>query len=242
MSMSPDRITSAPDRIEPTPRTKLRRFHQRGHFDRETIYAILDEGLICHMGFVDDAGQPFVIPTAYARVDDELYLHGSAASRALRTLRAGNPVCVTVTLTDGIVLARTAFNHSFNYRSVVVLGEATAIVDPGEKLHALSRLTDRLVPGRWDQVRAPTRQELKATSLLTLPIDEASAKLRSGPPGDEGEDLEHDTWAGVIPLQTSVMPPVPDPRLASDYPVPQNIAGYTRSSSNGAARRSPEEG
>jgi nitroimidazol reductase NimA-like FMN-containing flavoprotein (pyridoxamine 5'-phosphate oxidase superfamily) len=224
------------DRIAPTPRTKLRRFHKRGNYEKDTIYPILDEGLICHMGFTDETGQPFVIPTAYARVEDELYIHGSAASRALRTISAGSPLCVTVTLTDGIVLARTAFNHSFNYRSVVVLGHGIAVTDPDEKERALARLTDKLVPGRWDQVRAPTRQELKATTLLTMPIEEASAKLRSGPPGDEGEDLEHDAWAGVIPLETTVLPPVPDPKLPADYRVPDNIAGYTRGNrSNGKA-------
>lgn len=235
-------MSTSRDQIEPTPRTKLRRFHQRGNFDRETIYAILDEGLICHMGFLDDSGQPFVIPTAYARVDDELYIHGSAASRTLRALSGGVPVCVTVTLTDGIVLARTAFNHSFNYRSVVVLGEATPVTDPDEKLHRLARLTDRLVPGRWDHVRAPTRQELKATSLLRMPIDEASAKVRSGPPGDEGEDLEHDTWAGVIPLAMAILPPVPDPRLPPDYPLPEYVATYSRPTSGRSnGRATPKE-
>jgi len=213
----------APPALRRTQRTRLRRFAKRADYTLDTINAILDEALICHMGFVHE-GQPFVIPTAFGRVDDRLYLHGSAASRALRTLSAGVDACVTVTLTDGLVLARSAFNHSFNYRCVVVLGTATPVTDPAEKELALEVFTDRLVPGRWADVRWPTRKELKATSVLTMPIEEASAKVRVGPPVDEGADLEHEAWAGVIPLATTVLEPEPDPKLAEGYPVP----GYIR--------------
>jgi nitroimidazol reductase NimA-like FMN-containing flavoprotein (pyridoxamine 5'-phosphate oxidase superfamily) len=206
-----------------TKHTRLKRFHQRADYTLETINSILDEALICHMGFVYD-GRPFVIPTAYGRVGDRLYLHGSSASRALRTLSSGVEACVTVTLTDGIVLARSAFNHSFNYRSVVVLGTAVPVEDPDEKELAVQTFTERLVPGRWADVRWPTRKELKATSVLTMPITEASAKVRVGPPADEGLDLEHDAWAGVIPLATTVLPAEPDPKLPDGYEVP----GYVR--------------
>ncbi|UGS36539.1 pyridoxamine 5'-phosphate oxidase family protein [Capillimicrobium parvum] len=215
-----------------TARTRLRRFPQRGIFDRQAINSILDEGLVCHLGLADATGQPFVLPTTYARVEDELYIHGSAASRTIRAMSTGQPVCATVTLVDGIVLARTAFNHSFNYRSVVILGSATAITDPVEKARGLTVLIDRLVPGRSNEVRPPTSQELKATSLLVLPIDEASAKIRSGPPGDTGDDLLTDAWAGVVPLQTSVLPPVPDPRLAPDRPIPAHIRSWRQETPN----------
>lgn len=211
--------------VRATRKTRLRRFHKRADYTLETINEILDEALICHMGFVQE-GQPFVIPTAFARVDDRLYLHGSAASRALRTLSTGVDACVTVTLTDGLVLARSAFNHSFNYRSVVVLGTATPVTDPAEKELALETYTERLVPGRWADVRRPTKQELKATSVLTMPVTEASAKVRIGPPVDEGADLEHDAWAGVIPLTTTVLEPQPDPKLAAGYPVPDYVRNW----------------
>jgi nitroimidazol reductase NimA-like FMN-containing flavoprotein (pyridoxamine 5'-phosphate oxidase superfamily) len=227
------------DFVKETPRTRLKRYHERGDHSRAGIYAILDEGLICHMGFVVD-GQPFVIPTAYARHEDQLYLHGSAASRALRTLSTGVPVCVTVTLTDGIVLARSAFNHSFNYRSVVVLGVATPVDDPDEKELALSRFTDRLVPGRWEDVRKPTPLELKATSLLTLPIDEASAKIRTGPPGDDEVDLAHPCWAGVIPLGMEAGTPIPAVDLSADQQTPDYVSDFisarkARTSTDGRA-------
>lgn len=214
--------------IEPTPRTSLRRFSARGVYDREPINAILDEGLICHVGFVDPAGSPIVIPTAYVRADDQLYIHGSAASRTLKTLAGGVDVCITVTLTDGLVLARTAFNHSFNYRSVVIFGQAEAVTDPEEKLTALTRLTEGLVPSRWNDVRPPTAQEIKASALLKVPLTEASAKVRSGPPGDEGEDLEWETWAGVIPFEMTVLPAVTDPRIDPAYPIPDYVKTYSR--------------
>jgi hypothetical protein len=210
-----------------TARTRLRRFPSRGHYDRETIYRILDEGLICHLGFVRD-GMPFVVPTAYGRVGDAVYVHGSAASRALRVLKAGGPVCLSVTLTDGIVLARTSFNHSFNYRSVTILGVAEEVVEPEEKTAALARLTEQLVPGRWADVRWPTPLELKATSILRLPIEEASAKIRTGPPGDEGEELDIPCWAGVIPLELRPLPPIPDPKLRAAIDPPAYVRAYTR--------------
>jgi uncharacterized protein len=216
-----------------TPQTRLKRYHERGVHTRSAIYAILDEGLICHMGFVVD-GQPFVIPTAYARHEDQLYLHGSAASRALRTLSEGVPMCVTVTLVDGIVLARRAFNHSFNYRSVVVLGTAKPVTDAEEKELALSRFTDRLVPGRWADVRRPTATELKATSVLTLPIEEASAKIRTGPPGDEEADNSHPCWAGVIPLQMEAGMPLPALDLAPRIKAPTYVSDFI------SVRRTPD--
>jgi nitroimidazol reductase NimA-like FMN-containing flavoprotein (pyridoxamine 5'-phosphate oxidase superfamily) len=197
----------------PSQRTRLRRLPARADYERATIDAILDEALICHLGFAVD-GQPYVIPTLQARDGDTVYLHGSAASRTLRTLRGGAPACLTATLVDGIVLARSAFHHSMNYRSVVVLGEARPITEKDEILHALRTFTEKLVPGRWDEVRAPTRQELKGTQVLAMTLDEASAKVRSGPPGDDDEDYALDVWAGVIPMALAAGEPVADPRLS----------------------------
>jgi uncharacterized protein len=193
-------------------RTRVRREPQRGVYDRATIDAILDEGLVCHLGFAAE-GQPYVIPTLYARIGDEVYVHGSSASRMLRTLHAGVDACLTVTLVDGIVLARSIFNHSINYRSVVVLGRAVAVADAGEKLQALEAFSARLLPGRWADVRAPTATELKATSILRMPLDEASAKVRAGPPTDDEDDYGWPVWAGVIPLAVVAGDPVPDSRL-----------------------------
>ena len=210
-----------------TEQTRLRRFPKRGRYDRASVYAILDAGILCHMGFVHE-GRPFVIPTAYARIGDEIYLHGSAASRALRVLEQGLPVCVTVTLMDGIVLARTAFNHSFNYRSVVVLGVARAIEGEREKEEALRGFTERIVPGRWKDVRPPTSQELRATTVLALPIEEASAKIREGPPGDAGDELEFKTWAGVVPFELCARAPIPDPRLEAGLAAPDYARAYPR--------------
>ena len=185
--------------VSATDRTRVRRHPERGVYDRESIDAILDEALICHVGFVVD-GQPFVIPTIHARAGDVLYLHGSTASRMLRTIGDGVDVCVTVTLLDGIVLARSVYNHSMNYRSVVVLGGARLVDDPEEKLAALEAVVEHVVPGRWADARQPNRKELKATSVLALPLDEASAKIRTGPPSDFEEDEDLPIWAGVIPL------------------------------------------
>jgi len=210
-----------------TERTTLKRLPKRAVYDRELLYRILDEGFICHVGFVNEA-QPFVIPTGYARAGDKLYIHGSQASRMLRTLGKGIDVCVTVTLVDGLVLARSAFHHSMNYRSVVVFGRATVVDERAEKLDALRALSEHMIPGRWDEVRQPTDQELKATSVLALPLAEASAKVRTGPPIDEEEDYELPVWAGVIPLRLVAGEPVADPRLPRDVAPPDYATKYTR--------------
>ena len=192
-----------------TPRTKLRRLPKRGAHDRETIDAILDEALISHIGFVHD-GRPAVIPTLHARLGDEVLIHGSAASRMLRALAGGIDLCLTATLIDGLVLARSAFHHSVNYRSVVLYGSARLVTEPDEKEAALEAFTERLLPGRWADVRWPTRKELKATNVLTLPIEEGSAKVRSGPPIDDEPDYALDVWAGVVPLTLTRGEPVQD--------------------------------
>ena len=192
-----------------TSRTRLRRMRERGVFDRAAIYRILDDAFVCHLAFAVE-GQPFAIPTGYARLGDALYVHGSAASRMVRHLSAGLEVCCTVTLIDGLVLARSAFHHSVNYRSVVVLGTARLVEDREEKLTALRGFTEHVVPGRWSQLRPITDQELKGTAVLALPIEEASAKVRTGPPKDDEDDLSWPVWAGVVPLVTTVSHPVPD--------------------------------
>lgn len=187
----------------------MRRHPARGAYDREAIDQILDEAMIAHLGFVHD-DQPFVIPTLHARVGDTVYFHGSAASRAIRTLSSGVPACLTVTLLDGVVLARSAFSSSLNYRSVVVLGTATPVEGPDERLSALEAFVERLIPGRWDEVRHPTSQELKGTRVLAMALDEGSAKVRTGPPEDDPDDLQLPVWAGVIPLHTTAGTPIPD--------------------------------
>jgi hypothetical protein len=211
----------------PTPRTRVIREAERGVYDREVAYRILDEGFLCHVGFVTD-GQPFVIPTSYGRKDDMLYIHGSAASRMLRQMKEGIPVCITVTLLDGLVLARSVFNHSMNYRSVVILGKATLVDDPVEKLEGLRLLSEHVVPGRWDDARQPNERELKATSVLRVPIEEFSAKVRVGPPIDDEEDYSFPTWAGVVPLEMTVGVPVDDERLDSGHGVPEYVREYSR--------------
>lgn len=203
--------------IPVTDRTRLKRLPKRGVFDRAAVYDILDEGFVCHVGFVVD-GQPFVVPTGYARVGDEIYLHGSAASRMVRSLAAGLDVCVTVTLVDGLVLARSAFHHSMNYRSVMILGRARLVTDPAEKTEALRAFTNHIVPDRWDGLRPVTSQELLGTSVLALPIEEASAKVRSGPPVDDEEDVTWPVWAGVIPLSLEPSAPVADDHVGPDVP------------------------
>jgi nitroimidazol reductase NimA-like FMN-containing flavoprotein (pyridoxamine 5'-phosphate oxidase superfamily) len=213
--------------LEPTPRTTLRRLPARGHFDRATVNAILDEALVCHVGFVSD-GQPFVIPTIHARVGDHVFVHGSAASRMLKTLQGGLPVCLTVTLVDGLVLARSAFHHSMNYRSVVVLGDAEAVTDNGEKWDALHAIVEHVAPGRWSEVREPSAKELAGTLVLRLPIEEASAKVRTGPPLDDEEDYALECWAGVLPLRLTPGTPVPDPRMPEGRPLPASVTGYAR--------------
>jgi nitroimidazol reductase NimA-like FMN-containing flavoprotein (pyridoxamine 5'-phosphate oxidase superfamily) len=210
-----------------TDRTKLKRLPKRGHFDRETVYAILDEGFICHVGFAPE-GQPFVIPTGYARVDDKLYIHGSQASRMLKTLSGGVDACVTVTIIDGLVLARSAFHHSMNYRSVVIFGRATLVDDGEEKMSALIALSEHIIRGRWADVREPTEQEMRATTVLSVPLVEASAKIRTGPPIDDEEDYAMDVWAGVIPLKLEAGEPIKDPRLLEGIEVPEYAQNYQR--------------
>jgi nitroimidazol reductase NimA-like FMN-containing flavoprotein (pyridoxamine 5'-phosphate oxidase superfamily) len=211
----------------PSARTRVVREADRAVYDRETVYRILDEGFLCHVGFAID-GQPFVIPTSYGRKDASLYIHGSAASRMLRQMKEGVPVCVTVTLLDGLVLARSVFNHSMNYRSVVVLGKATLVDDPEEKLAALRALSEHILPGRWDDSRQPNERELKATSVLRVAIEEFSAKVRTGPPIDDAEDYSFPTWAGVIPLEMKAGEPIDDERLLAGRSVPEYARRYTR--------------
>jgi uncharacterized protein len=214
-----------------TDRTRLKRLPKRGHFDRETINAILDEAFICHVGFVVD-GQPYVIPTGYARIGDDLYIHGSSASRMLRSIAERIDVCVTITLVDGLVLARSAFHHSMNYRSVVILGKAEIATDPDEKNRALEAFTGHVIPGRWAEVRWPTELELKATTVLRLPITEASAKIRTGDPVDDDEDYAMDVWAGVLPLTLATGDPIPDERLKAGIEPPAYITSYDRKPPN----------
>jgi nitroimidazol reductase NimA-like FMN-containing flavoprotein (pyridoxamine 5'-phosphate oxidase superfamily) len=216
-----------PDPFTASSRTRLVREPQRAVYDRAAAYKILDEGFICHVGFVVD-GQPFVIPTSYGRVGDNLYIHGSSASRMLRNLDQGIPVCVTVTLLDGLVLARSIFNHSMNYRSVVILGRAVAVSNREEKLEALRLLSEHLIPGRWEDSRQPNEKELKATLALRLPITEFSAKVREGDVIDDEEDYEFSTWAGVIPLTTVAGTPVDDSRLLPGQEVPEYARNYRR--------------
>jgi nitroimidazol reductase NimA-like FMN-containing flavoprotein (pyridoxamine 5'-phosphate oxidase superfamily) len=209
-----------------TERTTVKRLPERGGHDRGTADAILDEALVCHVGFAMD-GQPFVIPTIHARVGSTLYIHGSAASRMLRHGKT-LPLCVTVTLVDGLVMARSAFHHSMNYRSAVVLGQAREVTDPEEKTAALRAIVEHVAAGRWDEVRWPTELELKATTVLALPIDEASTKVRSGPPSDDEEDYARDTWAGVIPLRMVAGEPIADPRLREGIAPTTVVTRYER--------------
>jgi nitroimidazol reductase NimA-like FMN-containing flavoprotein (pyridoxamine 5'-phosphate oxidase superfamily) len=212
---------------QPTPRTRIVREPERALYDRTAAYQILDEGFLCHVGFVDN-GQPFVIPTSYGRKNDSLYIHGSAASRMLRQLAQGISVCVTVTLLDGLVLARSIFNHSMNYRSVVVLGTAVAVNDPEEKLQALREMSEHILPGRWDEVRQPNDRELKATLVLRLPIEEFSTKVRQGPVVDDAEDYTFPTWAGVVPLEMVAGTPISDPKLDPPRDAPEYARHYSR--------------
>jgi uncharacterized protein len=209
----------------PTPRTRIVREPQRAVYDRDSVNQILDEAFLCHIGFVAD-GQPYVIPTSYGRDGDVLYIHGSAASRMLRNLDQGVPVCITVTLLDGLVLARSVFNHSMNYRSVVILGRATLVAAPAEKIAALRALSEHILPHRWDDSRQPNEKELKATSVLRLPISEFSAKVRVGPPVDDEEDYSFPTWAGVIPLAMNSGTPIRDERCEQE--MPEYLRNYSR--------------
>jgi nitroimidazol reductase NimA-like FMN-containing flavoprotein (pyridoxamine 5'-phosphate oxidase superfamily) len=216
-----------PDITSPTERTRVVRESHRGAYDRETIDKILDEAYVCHIGFAVD-GQPYVIPTLLARIGDAIYFHGSAASRMLRNITSGISICVTVTLTDGFVLARSVFNHSMNYRSVVALGKATLVDAPEEKLAALRAFTEKIVPGRWNDARQPNEKELRATSILRLPLTEVSAKIRSGPVEDDPPDYALPVWAGVIPLALTPGAAIRDERCDPSIPTPAYAAQYKR--------------
>jgi len=210
-----------------TERTQVRRLPKRALYDREAVYRILDEGLVCHIGFIAE-GRPVVIPTGYGRKDDTLYIHGSTASRMLRALGEGVEVCVTVTLLDGLVLARSAFHHSMNYRSVVIFGTASRIEDPARKLEALRAFTEHVAPGRWQEIRKPSEKELQVTTVLAIPLKEVSAKVRTGPPLDDEEDYALRVWAGVLPLDIKVGQPLSDDRLPAAIDVPEYLRRYNR--------------
>jgi uncharacterized protein len=215
------------DKFAATEKTTLKRLPKRGEFDRAAVYEILDEAFICHVGFVVE-GQPYVIPTGYARIGDKLYIHGSAASRMLRSLAEGIEVCVTVTLIDGLVLARSAFHHSVNYRSVVALGKAMVVEDAEEKFAALQAFTEHVIANRWSEVREPNETELKATMVLALPLVEVSAKVRKGPPIDDEEDFAIPVWAGVLPLQMTASAPIADELLPATIELPDYLVNYSR--------------
>ncbi len=206
----------------PTKQTQVQRLPDRGKYDAETVHKILDEAFVCHVGFAVD-GQPFVIPTNYARVGEKLYIHGSAASRMLKTLTGGIPVCVTVTLVDGLVMARSAFHHSVNYRSVVALGRAVLVDDPAEKMRALELFTNHMAAGRWNEIRTPTDLEMKGTTVMSLELKEVSAKVRVGPPKDDAEDYALPVWAGVLPLKTVAGTPISDPKLTAGIEVSESV-------------------
>ena len=214
-------------KFTPTERTKVRRLPDRGKYDAESVYGILDEAFICHVGFVVD-DQPYVIPTGFARVNDTLYIHGSAASRMLRTLADGVQVCVTVTLIDGIVMARSGFHSSMNYRSVVILGRAMPVEGRDEKLAALAAFSEQVMPGRWQDLRETTDAELKGTLVLSLPLKEVSAKVRTGPPKDDEDDYALPLWAGVVPLKLTAGNPIDDPRLPKGIEPPGYARNYKR--------------
>ena len=205
--------------MPPTARSRLRRIPDRGSTDRELIHAILDEAPVCHVGFVVD-GQPFVIPILHGRREDRLFLHGAKASRLLKHASGGNPLCVTATLVDGLVLARSVFHHSMNYRSVVLFGTGRLLTEDDEKLAALAAISDHLLPGRWEDARLPNRKELAATSVIELSIEEATAKVRTGGPKDDEPDYDLPHWAGVVPYRTVAGAPEPDPLRRADVPVP----------------------
>ena len=207
--------------------SRIRRVPKRGHYDKDTIYRILDEGLVCHVGFVEDH-QPVVIPMNYARRADALILHGATASRLLKYVQAGHPVCVTVTLLDGLVLARSVYHHSMNYRSVVVFGRGRLIEAEQEKLAALEVLTEHILRGRWQDARKPNRQELDATAVVSIAIESASAKVRTGPAADDEDDYQLPVWAGVVPIQQQALTPVSDPQLRKDIRVPPSVSNYRR--------------
>jgi nitroimidazol reductase NimA-like FMN-containing flavoprotein (pyridoxamine 5'-phosphate oxidase superfamily) len=210
-----------------THRSRIKRLPKRGHYDRETIYRILDEALICHVGIVEH-GQPFVIPINFARTGDSVVLHGAKASRLLKYIEAGNPVCLEATIVDGLVLARSVFHHSMNYRSVVLFGTGRIVEDDLEKMAALEAITEHLVPGRWKEARLPNRREMNATLVVSIKIDEASAKVRAGAPLDDAEDYDLPVWAGVLPLREVTLSPIRDEVQSKEVTLPPYVAGYSR--------------
>jgi len=210
-----------------TDQNRIKRLPKRGHYDRETIYQILDEALICRVGFVE-AKQPYIIPINFARVGDTIVLHGAKASRLLKHIADGHPVCVEATLVDGLVLARSVFHSSVNYRSVVLFGKGQLVEDDGEKLEALKAITEHLIPGRWNEARLPTRKEMNATSVVSITIDQASAKVRVGPPGDDEEDYALPIWAGVLPMQVTTSSPIRDELMKQDIAIPNYVTTYSR--------------
>lgn len=236
MNSTDSLVTS--DQLTSTQRTTIKRLPKKGNYERAFIEQILDEGLICQVGFVVD-GQPYVIPTAYGRIGNTLYIHGSPASRMLRTLQKGVEVCVSVTLLDGLVLARSALHHSMNYRSIVLFGTATIVDDPDQKMEALQSFTEHVVPGRWADVRPPSPQELAGTLVLSLPLTEASAKTRIGPPQDDEEDYAIATWAGEIPLRVVAGAPIDDPRLLAGVELPDYAQNYVREAGGDRSTSSP---
>jgi hypothetical protein len=232
-SVQTDGLNSPNNAIAPTARTRVKRLPKRASYDRDAIYSILDTALVCHVGFAL-GGQPYVIPTLHVRIDDRLYIHGSAASRMLGAAAEGTPMAITVTHIDGVVLARSAFHHSVNYRSAVILGAATLVIDPAEKLAVMKGLIDHVAPGRWDNIRHPNEKELAATSVLSIPIVEASAKLRSGDPLDDEADYALPIWAGQIPFETRALAAVADGRLAASTPIPAHVNDYRLPANRGA--------
>ena len=215
------------EEIKPTPRTIVNRMRKRGSYDREVVHAILDRSLVCHVGVVID-GAPRVLPTLHARIDESVFIHGAVSNRMLRTAAEGVEICLTATLIDGLVMARSAFHHSVNYRSVVILGKAQLVEDPAEKMEALRIFTEHVMKGRWSDVRIPTEQELKATIVLSLPLEEVSAKVRTGGPIDDEADYALPVWAGVLPLETVAKAPLPDAQRKNDPPIPEYLKNYKR--------------
>jgi hypothetical protein len=214
-------------KFQTTERNRIKRLPQRGHYDRETVYQILDEALICNVAFVENK-QPFVIPINFGRIDDALVLHGAKASRLLKYIEAGHPVCIAATVVDALVLARSVFHHSVNYRSVVLFGKGRLVTDEREKLAALEAVVEHLIPGRWREARLPNPKEMNATSVVSIKIEEASAKIRTGPPGDDEEDYALPLWAGLLPLQELALSPIRDELMTQDIPAPDYIARYSR--------------
>lgn len=214
--------------FSPSERTKVKRIPKRGHYDRETIYPIVDEALICHVGFVNEAGQPFVIPTIHARDEDSIVLHGANASRLLKTAGSGMPMCVTVTHIDGLVLARSVFHHSMNYRSAVLFGTGVIITDEAEAVEAMRILTDHIMPSRWEDARQPSPKEINATTMVRMHIEEASAKIRTGGPSDDEPDYDLPIWAGVVPMTTQFGAPITDEAMRMELPVPGYVGDYWR--------------